>query len=145
MEQTETIRSDGMDAPVTARHRKWWRGVGNGAMVLLVFLGFSLMADLVSGWYTGSQPIEEMIRHAILRISVAWVAAEFLAQWGMLLKSYCFARAETVERIKLFDHLRTAPVRQRIVKQAYIDARVLAVLLCLFSISSLCFLLRSLF
>ncbi len=63
----------------------------------------------------------------------------------MLLKSYCFARAETVERIKLFDHLRTAPVRQRMIKQVYIDAQVLAVLLCLLSISLLYFQIRSLF
>ncbi len=54
--------------------------LGNGAMVLLVFLGYGLVIDLVSGWNTGSQPIEETIRHAILRISVAWAAGEFLAQ-----------------------------------------------------------------
>ena len=145
MEQTETTRPDGMDTPVSARHRKWWQTIGNGAAGLLMVLSFILIADLVSGWNTGSQPLNETIQSAILRISVAWMAGEFLAQWGRLLKSYCFARAETAERIKLFDHLRTASVWQRIVKQVYIDARVLAVLLCLYSVSCLCFLIRSLF
>lgn len=123
--------------------------IGNGAMALLIFLGYGLMIALVSeqasGWNMGSQPLRETIQPAILRVSVAWAGGEFLTHWGMLLKSYCFARAETTERIKLFDHLRTAPVWQRSVKRTYIDARVLAVRLCLYSANCLYFLIRSLF
>ena len=37
-----------------------------------------------------------------------------------LLRTYCFVRAETTERIKLFDYLRTEPVRLRMAKYIYI-------------------------
>lgn len=143
--EPEKAAAEGTVQSPSPRHRKWWQTIGNGAMVLLAFLGCGLMIDLVNGWNTGSQPLNETIQSAILRISVAWMAGGFLAHWGMLLKSYCFARAATTERIKLFDHPRTASVWQRIIKQVYIDARVLAVLLCLYLVSYLCFLIRSLF
>lgn len=144
MGQTETTRPDGMDAPVSAR-RRWWRGLGNGAAGLLMVLSFILIADLVSGWNRDAQPLKETIQSAILCISAACAAGEFLAQWGRLLKSYCFARAETAERIKLFDHLCSAPVRQRIIRQAYIDVLVLAVLVCLYALIGLYGLLCAIF
>lgn len=141
--------TDGTDAAVSARHRKWWRMIGNGAMALLIFLGYGLMIALVSdqasGWNRDAQPLKETIQSAILCISAACAAGEFLAQWGRLLKSYCFARAETAERIKLFDHLCSAPVRQRIIRQAYIDVLVLAVLVCLYALIGLYGLLCAIF
>ena len=81
--------------------RRWWRGLGNGAAGLLMVLSFILIADLVSGWNRDAQPLKETIQSAILCISAACAAGEFLAQWGRLLKSYCFARAETAEQAVL--------------------------------------------
>lgn len=59
-----------------------------------------------------------------------------------LLRTYCFARAETTERIKLFDYLRTEPVRLRMAKYIYYDVWVLA---ALFLLLGLYYLLSPLF
>ena len=134
----EKGRAEAPNRGNSARRRQWWRGLGTGVMVLMLFLGLWLIADMLSpggaGWQKRS---EEPVQYMIMRVSFAWIMCELLAQWGRLLRSYCFARAETTERIRLFDHLRSAPVRLRIARHLYFDAWVLVVLILLYSLYSL--------
>ena len=48
-----------------------------------------------------------------------WLLGVLYIESYLLIRAYCFARAETTERIKLFDYLTTAPVRRQIAKKLY--------------------------
>ena len=68
-----------------------------------------------------------------------WLVCSLGLQAVNLLRTYCFARAETAERIKLFDYLRSEPVRLRIAKYVYYDVWVLVAILLLLGVYYLLF------
>lgn len=52
-------------------------------------------------------------------LPLLWLLVHLMAGWMDCNRAYCLARAETAERIKLFDYLTTAPVRRQIAKKLY--------------------------
>ncbi len=145
MEQTETTRPDGMDAPVTARHRRWWRGLGISTIFWAVaFLPWLIRnSALMQYLHEIQQTRPGMWMRCMLQTApLLWMPFVLGVEMLSLLRTYCFARAETTERIKLFDYLRTEPVRLRMAKYIYYDVWVLA---ALFLLLGLYYLLSPLF
>lgn len=145
MEQTGTTRPGGMDAPVSARHRRWWQGLAVSTMFWAVALLPWLIRNSALRQYLyeiqQTRP-ETLVRCMLQTMPFLWTVCALGLQTLNLLRTYCLARAETTERIKLFDYLRTEPVRLRMAKYIYYDVWVL---LALFLLLGLYYLLSSLF
>ena len=139
----EQGQSRASGAEKASNHRKRWQAIGDGVWLMLVVLGFSLLCmPLTPGSAVLPTQPEQTLQSLLRHLALAWPASELLVQWGRLLKHYCFARAETTEEIKLFDYLRSEPVRMRIAKYLYQAVWGLVAILLLLGVY---YLLRPLF
>ncbi len=132
-------------APPTARHRRWWRGLGISTIFWAVaFLTWLIRnSTLMQYLHEIQQTRPGMWMRCMLQTApLLWMPFVLGVEMLSLLRTYCFARAETTERIKLFDYLRTEPVRLRMAKYIYYDVWVLA---ALFLLLGLYYLLSPLF
>lgn len=120
-ESRKEIGRDGAPPP-TARHRRFWRGLGNGVVILfgeLVALRISCAPYLEYARNMQQTQPERFVYAVLGCLPHLWLLGVLYIESYLLIRAYCFARAETTERIKLFDYLTTAPVRRQIAKKLY--------------------------
>ena len=120
-ENRKEIGRDGAPPP-TARHRRFWRGLGNGVVILfgeLVALRISCAPYLEYARNMQQTQPERFVYAVLGCLPHLWLLGVLYIESYLLIRAYCFARAETTERIKLFDYLTTAPVRRQIAKKLY--------------------------
>lgn len=119
----ENRKEQDRDAPPpTARHRRFWRGLGNGVVILfgeLVALRISCAPYLEYARNIQQTQPERFVYAVLGCLPHLWLLGVLYIESYLLIRAYCFARAETTERIKLFDYLTAAPVRRRIAKKLY--------------------------
>ena len=140
--ETEKPFTEGTVQTPGPRHRRWWRGLGASTMFLAVALLPWLIRNSVLRQYLyeiqQTRP-EALARCVLQSLPYLWLVCSLGLQAVNLLRTYCFARAETAERIKLFDYLRSEPVRLRIAKYVYYDVWVLVAILLLLGVYYLLF------
>ncbi len=120
-ESRKEIGRDGAPPP-TARHRRFWQGMGNGVVILfgeLVALRISCAPYLEYARNMQQTQPERFVYAVLGCLPHLWLLGVLYIESYLLIRAYCFARAETTERIKLFDYLTTAPVRRQIAKKLY--------------------------
>ena len=120
-ESRKEIGRDGAPPP-TDRHRSFWRGLGNGVVILfgeLVALRISCAPYLEYARNMQQTQPERFVYAVLGCLPYLWLLGVLYIESYLLIRAYCFARAETTERIKLFDYLTTAPVRRQIAKKLY--------------------------
>lgn len=108
--------------PIDPSHRRFWRGLGNGVVILfgeLVALRISCAPYLEYARNMQQTQPERFVYAVLGCLPYLWLLGVLYIESYLLIRAYCFARAETTERIKLFDYLTTAPVRRRIAKKLY--------------------------
>ena len=136
-DQVATPPDMGAAAPPTARHRNFWRGLGYFVSVLFIVLMTMRVRHIPEVEYARNiqltQP-EMFVRYALECLPrVCLMGALCNISW-LVLRAYCFTRAETTERIRLFDYLLTEPVRRRLAKDLYQTVWVLLGVLSLLTL-----------
>ena len=136
-DQVATPPDTGAAAPPTARHRNFWRGLGYFVLVLFIVLMLMRVRHIPEVEYAHNiqltQP-EMFLRYALECLPRVWLMVSLYTISEQMLKDYCFARAETTERIRLFDYLLTEPVRRRLAKYLYQTVWVLLGVLSLLTL-----------
>lgn len=117
-ENRKEIGRDGAPPP-TARHRRFWRGLGTFAIVLacVTASGIAILWSSSDAFRSGTP--KQFVAYFLRVLPLLWLLVHLMAGWMDCNRAYCLARAETTERIKLFDYLTTAPVRRQIAKKLY--------------------------
>ena len=80
-----------------------------------------------------TQP-EMFVRYALECLPRVCLMGALYTISEQMLRAYCFARAETTERIRLFDYLLTEPARRRLAKDLYQTVWVLLGVLSLLTL-----------
>ena len=136
-DQVATPPDTGAAAPPTARHRNFWRGLGYFVSVLFIVLMTMRVRHIPEVEYARNiqltQP-EMFVRYALECLPRVCLMGALYAISEQMLRAYCFARAETTERIRLFDYLLTEPVRRRLAKYLYQTVWVLLGVLSLLTL-----------
>lgn len=136
-DQGATPPDTGAAAPPTARHRNFWRGLGNGMVVLFTALMLTRVRYIPEVEYARNiqltQP-EMFVRYALECLPRVCLMGALYIISEQMLRAYCFARAETTERIRLFDYLLTEPARRRLAKDLYQTVWVLLGVLSLLTL-----------
>lgn len=117
-ESRKEIGRDGAPPP-TARHRRFWQGMGTFAIVLacVTASGIAILWSSSDAFRSGTP--KQFVAYFLRVLPLLWLLVHLMAGWMDCNRAYCLARAETAERIKLFDYLTTAPVRRQIAKKLY--------------------------
>lgn len=117
-ESRKEIGRDGAPPP-TARHRRFWQGMGTFAIVLacVTASGIAILWSSSDAFRSGTP--KQFVAYFLWVLPLLWLLVHLMAGWMDCNRAYCLARAETTERIKLFDYLTTAPVRRQIAKKLY--------------------------
>lgn len=117
-ENRKEIGRDGAPPP-TARHRRFWQGMGTFAIVLacVTASGIAILWSSSDAFRSGTP--KQFVAYFLRVLPLLWLLVHLMAGWMDCNRAYCLARAETAERIKLFDYLTTAPVRRQIAKKLY--------------------------
>lgn len=117
-ENRKEIGRDGAPPP-TARHRRFWQGMGTFAIVLacVTASGIAILWSSSDAFRSGTP--KQFVAYFLRVLPLLWLLVHLMAGWMDCNRAYCLARAETTERIKLFDYLTTAPVRRQIAKKLY--------------------------
>ena len=136
-DQVATPPDTGAAAPPTARHRNFWRGLGYFVSVLFIVLMTMRVRHIPEVEYARNiqltQP-EMFVRYALECLPRVCLMGALYIISEQMLRAYCFARAETTERIRLFDYLLTEPVRRRLAKDLYQTVWVLLGVLSLLTL-----------
>ena len=136
-DQVATPPDTGAAAPPTARHRNFWRGLGYFVSVLFIVLMTMRVRHIPEVEYARNiqltQP-EMFVRYALECLPRVCLMGALYIISEQMLRAYCFARAETTERIRLFDYLLTEPVRRRLAKYLYQTVWVLLGVLSLLTL-----------
>lgn len=136
-DQVATPPDTGAAAPPTARHRNFWRGLGYFVLVLFIVLMTMRVRHIPEVEYARNiqltQP-EMFVRYALECLPRVCLMGALYIISEQMLRAYCFARAETTERIRLFDYLLTEPVRRRLAKDLYQTVWVLLGVLSLLTL-----------
>lgn len=117
-ENRKEIGRDGAPPP-TARHRSFWRGMGTFAIVLACVTTSGIAIFWCPPGAFWSWTLRHFLEYFLRILPLLWLLVHVAAGWQDCFRAYCLARAETTERIKLFDYLTTAPVRRQIAKKLY--------------------------
>lgn len=117
-ESRKEIGRDGAPPP-TARHRRFWQGMGTFAIVLacVTASGIAILWSSSDAFRSGTP--KQFVAYFLRVLPLLWLLVHLMAGWMDCNRAYCLARAETTERIKLFGYLTTAPVRRQIAKKLY--------------------------
>lgn len=136
-DQGATPPDTGAAAPPTARHRNFWRGLGYFVLVLFTALMLTRVRYIPEVEYARNiqltQP-EMFVRCILESLPRVCLMGALYTISEQVLRDYCFARAETTERIRLFDYLLTEPVRRRLAKDLYQTVWVLLGVLSLLTL-----------
>ena len=136
-DQVATPPDTGAAAPPMARHRNFWRGLGYFVSVLFIVLMTMRVRHIPEVEYARNiqltQP-EMFVRYALECLPRVCLMGALYIISEQMLRAYCFARAETTERIRLFDYLLTEPVRRRLAKDLYQTVWVLLGVLSLLTL-----------
>ena len=136
-DQVATPPDMGAAAPPTARHRNFWRGLGYFVSVLFIVLMLTRVRYIPEVEYARNiqltQP-EMFVRNALECLPRVCLMGALYIISEQMLRAYCFARAETTERIRLFDYLLTEPARRRLAKYLYQTVWVLLGVLSLLTL-----------
>ena len=118
-------------------NRERWHNLGWAAYVLCCAFGglwVYIYPQATQLYRTISDKSPILPESIIGYILAGFAVIGFHILWELILKSYCFARAETAEKCKLFDYLKSdgaGPVREQLWKGLFDSALVLLVLLTL--------------
>lgn len=129
------------------RHRNRWRGWGWAAQALCVYAAVQLCVASFPGRQVRAAIWEGAdlapVAHELpLLLVMLLLAADVLIVCGVVLKGYCFARAETRERESLAAYLESdtaGPLRRRLRREQLPLVGVLATLLLLLGLYGLLF------
>lgn len=136
-DQGATPPDTGAAAPPTARHRNFWRGLGYFVLVLFTALMLTRVRHIPEVEYARNiqltQP-EMFVRCILESLPRVCLMGALYTISEQVLRDYCFARAETTERIRLFDYLLTEPARRRLAKDLYQTVWVLLGVLSLLTL-----------
>ena len=122
-ENRKEIGRDGAPPP-TARHRRFWQGMGTFAIVLacVTASGIAILWSSSDAFRSGTP--KQFVAYFLRVLPLLWLLVHLMAGWMDCNRAYCLARAETAERLKLFDYLwdkyrHSEAVRRRVAKRLY--------------------------
>lgn len=127
MERLEGHRKEpdtGATPPPTARHRSFWQGMGTIAIVLACVTTSGIAILWCPPGTFWSWTLKHFLEYFLRGLPLLWLLVHVAAGWMDCTRAYCLARAETTERLKLFDYLwdkyrHSEAVRRRVAKRLY--------------------------